>query len=60
MQALVEHCIECGADIQISEKMLQGEIVSCPDCGNDYVVEMDENGKKTLESLDFEGDDFGE
>ena len=36
-----------------------GEIVSCPDCGLDLVVEVDE-GNMTLERISIETEDWGE
>jgi len=32
-------CKECGADIEIPDDALPGEIVSCPDCGLEDIGE---------------------
>jgi alpha-aminoadipate carrier protein LysW len=29
-------CEECDAEIKIPEDSIEGEIVSCPDCGSSY------------------------
>ena len=29
-------CIECDAEIQIPKDVLEGELVTCPDCGVTY------------------------
>ena len=55
-----ESCIECGSIIKITDDMIIGEIVNCPECGKDYVIEKDESGKKVLLELNLEGQDFGE
>lgn len=57
---ITESCIECGASIKVTDDMTIGEIVSCPDCGKDYVIEKDELGSKVLLELNLEGQDFGE
>lgn len=60
MSEQIESCIECGADLTITNEMFVGEIMSCPDCGKDYVVENNEEGDKILKDLNLEGVDFGE
>ncbi len=52
--------MDCKALIDVPEDALPGEIVSCPDCGLDYVVEMDESGLLILKELTIEGEDWGE
>ena len=53
-------CVDCKAFIEVPEDAVLGEIVSCPDCGLDYVVEEDESGKLVLKELEIEGEDWGE
>ena len=31
-------CPECGADVELSEKVEKGEIIQCPDCGAELEV----------------------
>ena len=57
---MIQSCIDCGSELQIPKDSLQGEIIGCPDCGLDYVIEFDENGKKQLKELTLEGEDWGE
>lgn len=54
------HCTDCGATIEIPSDALNEELVSCPDCGLDYVIEIEENGEKHLKELSLEGEDWGE
>ncbi len=53
-------CMDCGADMAVPNDSLLGEIVGCPDCGLDYVIEVDESGSKQLTELLIEGEDWGE
>ncbi|UCH02403.1 MAG: lysine biosynthesis protein LysW [Candidatus Bathyarchaeota archaeon] len=52
-------CIDCEAEIEIPEDALEGEIVSCPDCGADFEIEKTEDGLK-LKILALEAEDWGE
>ena len=40
--------------------MITGEIISCPDCGMDYEVELTEAGEIELKPAEIEGEDWGE
>ena len=53
-------CMDCGADLDVPNDSLSGEIIGCPDCGLDYVIEEDESGSKQLTELLIEGEDWGE
>ncbi len=53
-------CVECEAYIPLLDDVDVGEIISCPDCGMDYVIETDENGVIQLTELNLEGEDWGE
>ena len=53
-------CVDCGAEIEIPEDVIQGEIISCPDCGLDFVTIEGESGLLSLQELMIEGEDWGE
>ena len=53
-------CIECGAELKIPEDATKDDIISCPECGIDYVIEVDETGTMTLKQLNLEEEDWGE
>ncbi len=53
-------CMDCGADLDVPNDSLKGEIIGCPDCGLDYVIEVDESGSKQLQELMLDGEDWGE
>ena len=53
-------CIDCGGALELPEDTLKGEIISCPDCGVDYVLVEDNSGLLSLQILTIEGEDWGE
>jgi len=56
----MERCIECDAEITLSEDYEEGEIIECPDCGLEYIIKFDDNGKIVIVELNLEGEDWGE
>jgi alpha-aminoadipate carrier protein LysW len=54
------NCIDCAAPLEVPSDTLDGEIIACPDCGLDYVMEIGEQGSKQLNQLTIEGEDWGE
>jgi alpha-aminoadipate carrier protein LysW len=54
------NCVDCGGILEIPEDSISGEIISCPDCGLDFVVVEGENGLLMLKELMIEGEDWGE
>lgn len=57
---MTENCIDCSAPLEVPYDSLDGEIIGCPDCGLDYVIEIDDKGNKHLKQLTVEGEDWGE
>jgi alpha-aminoadipate carrier protein LysW len=53
-------CIDCGGALELPEDTLKGEIISCPDCGVDYVLVEENSGLLSLQILTIEGEDWGE
>jgi len=53
-------CEDCGASIQIPEDAQNDEILSCVDCGLDYLIEYDDTGTILFKVLTIEGEDWGE
>ena len=52
-------CSECDAEIQIQKDVLEGELVTCPDCGVTYEI------RKTGENIEIKiaedtAEDWGE
>lgn len=52
-------CPECDGDIEAKE-VIEGEILSCPDCGAELEVEKDKKGNFELKVAESEGEDWGE
>ena len=53
-------CIECGGVLNIPQDGTKGDIFGCPDCGVDYVIEIDKSGVKQVKELNLEEEDWGE
>jgi alpha-aminoadipate carrier protein LysW len=55
------NCDECDAPLTIPSDAIQGEIVSCKECGASYEVKKDEaSGLITLKPAEKEQEDWGE
>ena len=53
-------CSECDGNIEIPDDALDGEIVSCPDCGEEYEVSFNEEKEIELSRIVAEREDWGE
>ncbi|MFH0897939.1 MAG: lysine biosynthesis protein LysW [Candidatus Bathyarchaeota archaeon] len=53
-------CPDCLAEIDASDDVMVGEILSCPDCGLELEVASVEGGKIELQKLAIEKEDWGE
>jgi len=53
-------CPECDGDLDIPDDAIDGEIISCPDCGMDFEVTIKEGGEVELKPAEIEGEDWGE
>lgn len=52
------NCIECGAEVEIPEDVMKGEIITCGDCGVE--LEVIETDPITLDQAPLEMEDWGE
>lgn len=52
-------CPECDADIKIQNDAIEGEIVTCPDCGASYELFKTNEGFN-IKSAQVVGEDWGE
>jgi alpha-aminoadipate/glutamate carrier protein LysW len=58
---LPTNCEECDAPLTVPNDAIQGEIVSCKECGASYEVKKDEaSGLVTLKPAEKEQEDWGE
>jgi len=53
-------CPECDADLDVPDDAIDGEIISCPDCGMDFEVTIKEGSGVELKPAEIEGEDWGE
>ena len=53
-------CPECGAEIEVAEDAIVGEIISCPDCGLELEIVKIEGSKIEVKSVQVAGEDWGE
>jgi alpha-aminoadipate/glutamate carrier protein LysW len=53
-------CQECGAEINIPDDTVIGEIVTCPDCGADFEIASKIKGKVILKPAETVGEDWGQ
>jgi alpha-aminoadipate/glutamate carrier protein LysW len=52
-------CEECDADISVPSDALEGEIVTCPECGASFELEKSSNGFQ-LKPAQTVGEDWGQ
>ena len=54
-------CIECDAPVAIPADAIQGEIVSCRECGTSFeLVREQAGGLFTIRQAELEEEDWGE
>ncbi len=53
-------CLECDGDITIPQDVIDGEIVTCPDCGVSFEVNKKSDKSFELKPAQIEGEDWGE
>jgi alpha-aminoadipate/glutamate carrier protein LysW len=51
-------CVECGAQVEIAQDVMQGEIITCGDCGVE--LEVVSVSPVRLELAPMEMEDWGE
>ena len=55
-----QKCQDCDATMQILDDVVVGEIISCPDCGNEFEVSKINSNNVTLSPAESVGEDWGE
>jgi alpha-aminoadipate carrier protein LysW len=53
------NCIECDAEIPIPDDSMQGEIVTCPDCGESFELIKSSN-EFSIKPAQVVGEDWGQ
>ena len=55
-----QKCRDCDATMQILDDVVIGEIISCPDCSNEFEVKKIDSNTVTLSPAESVGEDWGE
>ena len=55
-----QKCQDCDATMQILDDVVVGEIISCPDCGNEFEVKKIDSNNVTLSPAESVGEDWGD
>ena len=43
---MIRQCLDCFASMTISDDAMQGEVVECPDCGQNFEIDVSRNLKR--------------
>lgn len=54
------NCLECSGEITIPGDAIDGEIVTCSECGTSFELDLAENGVMNLKPAETVGEDWGE
>jgi alpha-aminoadipate carrier protein LysW len=57
---LKKECQDCGADINVPDDALVGEIVTCPDCGAEFEISSKTQHTVDLKPAESVGEDWGQ
>ena len=55
-----KECQDCGADINVPDDALVGEIVTCPDCGGEFEISSKTQHTVDLKLAESVGEDWGQ
>jgi|TARA_B100001750_G_scaffold145769_1_gene116444 alpha-aminoadipate carrier protein LysW len=55
-----QKCQDCDATMKILDDVVVGEIIGCPDCGNEFEVSKIDSNNVTLSPAESVGEDWGE
>jgi alpha-aminoadipate/glutamate carrier protein LysW len=54
------NCSECSGELTIPNDAIDGEIVTCGDCGTSFELDIDSEGVINLKTAESVGEDWGE
>ncbi|MHB1908222.1 MAG: lysine biosynthesis protein LysW [Nitrososphaerales archaeon] len=54
------NCLECSSDLSIPSDAIDGEIVTCKDCGSSFEIQISEQGVITVAPAASVQEDWGE
>jgi alpha-aminoadipate carrier protein LysW len=53
-------CKDCGAEINLAQDVMVGEIITCPDCGADFEIVVKEGASVEIKPAESVGEDWGQ
>jgi alpha-aminoadipate/glutamate carrier protein LysW len=53
------NCIECDAEVPVPDDSMQGEIVTCPDCGESFEL-VKKGDEFNIKPAQVVGEDWGQ
>lgn len=54
------NCLECSGEITAPKDAIDGEIVTCTECGTSFELEITASGVTSLKPAETVGEDWGE
>jgi alpha-aminoadipate carrier protein LysW len=54
------NCQECYGEVGVPKDAIDGEIVTCNDCGSSFELDIAETGVASLKPAETVGEDWGE
>ena len=54
------NCLECCGEIAVPSDAIDGEIVTCGDCGTAFELEITSTGELILKAAESVAEDWGE
>lgn len=54
------NCLECYAEMKVPSDAIDGEIITCNECGSSFELDISSDGVLTLKPAETVGEDWGE
>ena len=54
------NCLECYGEIGVPKDAIDGEIVTCNDCGTSFELDLTDSATVTIKPAETVGEDWGE
>jgi alpha-aminoadipate/glutamate carrier protein LysW len=54
------NCLECLGEISAPKDAIDGEIVTCNDCGTSFELDISDAGEHSIKPAETVGEDWGE
>ena len=52
----IMNCLECTAEIKVPDDAIDGEIVTCRDCGTSFELDISQVGEKSIKQAETVGE----